>query len=84
MTAMVVATTMAVLHGGKDDQLSRRGCDRLWQLWWLHEKCDGGDNNDTGGVSSEVVLAVTLLEDELYYDDYIPLPSGFLHPRLIS
>ncbi|KAH0990816.1 hypothetical protein GBA52_002299 [Prunus armeniaca] len=32
MTAMVVATTMAVLHGGKDDQLSRRGCDQLWQL----------------------------------------------------
>ncbi|VVA14694.1 Hypothetical predicted protein [Prunus dulcis] len=32
MTAMVVATTMAVLHGLKDDQLSRRGCGRLCQL----------------------------------------------------
>ncbi|PQP95378.1 hypothetical protein Pyn_27239 [Prunus yedoensis var. nudiflora] len=31
MTAMVVATTMAVLRGGKDDQHSRRGCGRLWQ-----------------------------------------------------
>ncbi|PQM42601.1 hypothetical protein Pyn_18288 [Prunus yedoensis var. nudiflora] len=35
MTAMVVATTMAVLCGGKDDQLSRRGCGRCGN----HDSC---------------------------------------------